>query len=216
MFTVVNHFETGQEYMSRYIAVDTEADTRGWQPRLRLKGIDVTVYAHQLFRALATIARELERTGDEAEWHSLATRSGDAITRHMWSPDARLFTDVDGRTLAPGDADALTRTGVKAAVGLLPHADRPGRRRPSRGLDGPPRGSAHLRHPLPPALVERGRPPLLGRGHLARQAAQLPLERPRLAHDHKPRHRGAAALPSPGPRAGGCARPRTCSSGLSA
>ncbi len=120
MFTVVNHFETGQEYMSRYIAVDTEADTRGWQPRLRLKGIDVTVYAHQLFRALATIARELERTGDEAEWHSLATRSGDAITRHMWSPEARLFTDVDGRTLAPGDADAPTRTGVKAAVGFYP------------------------------------------------------------------------------------------------
>ena len=120
MFTVVNHFETGQEYMSRYIAVDTEADTRGWQPRLRLKGIDVTVYAHQLFRALATIARELERTGDEAEWHSLATRSGDAITRHMWSPEARLFTDVDGRTLAPGDNAAPTLTGVKAAVGFYP------------------------------------------------------------------------------------------------
>ena len=120
MFTVVNHFETGQEYMSRYIAVDTEADTRGWQPRLRLKGIDVTVYAHQLFRALATIARELERTGDEAEWLSLATRSGDAITRHMWSPEARLFTDVDGRTLAPGDNAAPTLTGVKAAVGFYP------------------------------------------------------------------------------------------------
>ena len=120
MFTVVNHFETGQEYMSRYMAVDTEADTRGWQPRLRLKGIDVTVYAHQLFRALATIARELERTGDEAEWHSLATRSGDAITRHMWSPEARLFTDVDGRTLAPGDNAAPTLTGVKAAVGFYP------------------------------------------------------------------------------------------------
>ena len=70
MFTVVNHFETGQEYMSRYMAVDTEADTRGWQPRLRLKGIDVTVYAHQLFRALAIIARRLGHGGDEAEWRS--------------------------------------------------------------------------------------------------------------------------------------------------
>ena len=132
MFTVVNHFETGQEYMSRYMAVDTEADTRGWQPRLRLKGIDVTVYAHQLFRALATIARELERTGDEAEWLSLATRSGDAITRHMWSAEARLFTDVDGRTLAQangGDHTARSagdqrhspaRTNVKAAVGFYP------------------------------------------------------------------------------------------------
>ena len=112
MFTVVNHFETGQEYMSRYMAVDPEADVRGWQPRLQLKGVDVTVYAHQLFRALGTIARELGRVGDEAEWHGLAVRSGDAITGRMWSPGARLFTDVDGRT--------FERTGVKAAVGFYP------------------------------------------------------------------------------------------------
>ena len=108
MFTVVNHFETGQEYMSRYMAVDPEADVRGWQPRLRLKGIDVTVYAHQLFRALGRIAGDLGRTGDEAEWRTLATRSGDAITGHMWSPEARLFTDVDGRTLAPAEQDGRT------------------------------------------------------------------------------------------------------------
>ncbi len=132
MFTVVNHFETGQEYMSRYMAVDAEADTRGWQPRLRLKGIDVTVYAHQLFRALATVARELGRPGDEGEWRTLATRSGNAINDLMWSPEARLFTDVDGRTLARAEADdrrggatrppanTPVRTNVKAAVGFYP------------------------------------------------------------------------------------------------
>ncbi|MDE2875808.1 MAG: hypothetical protein OXQ93_10225, partial [Gemmatimonadota bacterium] len=139
MFTVVNHFETGQEYMSRYMAVDTEADVRGWDPRLRLKGIDVTVYAHQLFRALATVARRLGQVGDEAEWRLLADRSGSAINDHMWSPEARLFTDVDGRTLAategrgrtagitggggdiPGDGGhPRTRTDVKAAVGFYP------------------------------------------------------------------------------------------------
>ena len=112
MFTVVNHFETGQEYMSRYMAVDAAADVSGWRPRLRLKGIDVTVYAHQLFKALAKISRELGRHGDEPAWRSLADRSGAAISGHMWSPEARLFTDVDGRT--------LTRTGVKAAVGFYP------------------------------------------------------------------------------------------------
>ena len=63
MFTVVNHFETGQEYMSRYMAVDPEADVRGWEPRLCLKGIDVTVYAHQLFRALARLAGRVGRPG---------------------------------------------------------------------------------------------------------------------------------------------------------
>ncbi len=111
MFTVTNHFETGQEYMSRYMAVDEEADLAGWRPRLRLKGIDVTVYAHQLFRALGTVARRLERPGDEAEWRELAARCWRAIEL-MWSEEARLFTDVDGRT---GE-----RTGVKAAVGFYP------------------------------------------------------------------------------------------------
>ncbi len=112
MFTVTNHFETGQEYMSRYMAVDGEADVAGWRPRLRLKGIDVTVYAHQLFRALAAVARRLERTGDEAEWRELGDRCRRAIDERMWSAEAGLFTDVDGRT---GE-----RTGVKAAVGFYP------------------------------------------------------------------------------------------------
>ncbi len=112
MFTVTNHFETGQEYMSRYMAVDGEADVAGWRPRLRLKGIDVTVYAHQLFRALASVARRLERPGDEVEWRGLEDRCRRAIDERMWSPEARLFTDVDGRT---GE-----RTGVKAAVGFYP------------------------------------------------------------------------------------------------
>ena len=112
MFTVTNHFETGQEYMSRYMAVDEEADVAGWRPRLRLKGIDVTVYAHQLFRALGSVARRLERPRDEAGWRELADRSWRAIDERMWSAEARLFTDVDGRT---GE-----RTGVKAAVGFYP------------------------------------------------------------------------------------------------
>ena len=112
MFTVVNHFETGQEYMSRYMAVDDEADVRGWEPRLRLKGIDVTVYAHQLFRALAIIARRLGREDDASDWKVVQESCACAMNRHMWCPDAQLFTDVDGRT---GE-----RTGVKAAVGFYP------------------------------------------------------------------------------------------------
>ena len=112
MFTVTNHFETGQEYMSRYMAVDEEADVAGWRPQLRLKGIDVTVYAHQLFRALESVARRLERPRDEAGWRGLAARAWRAIDERMWSAEAQLFTDVDGRT---GE-----RTGVKAAVGFYP------------------------------------------------------------------------------------------------
>ena len=112
MFTVVNHFETGQEYMSRYMAVDEAADVSGWRPRLRLKGIDVTVYAHQLFRALGTLAGRLGREGDASEWRVVQDRCAGAIMWCMWCSDAHLFTDVDGRT---GE-----RTGVKAAVGFYP------------------------------------------------------------------------------------------------
>ena len=198
MFTVVNHFETGQEYMSRYMAVDPEADLRGWQPRLQLKGIDVTVYAHQLFRALGKIAADLGQTGDEAEWRALATRSGNAINDHMWSPEAQLFTDVDGRTLAPSEGENLDsgitgadhgfmdgcdaahgpiRTNVKAAVGFYPMLT---------DLVDDARLDAMMDHledphtfgtPFPRPLLQRRRPPLLSRGDLARQAPQLPLER---------------------------------------
>ncbi len=112
MFTVVNHFETGQEYMSRYMAVDDTADVSGWRPRLRLKGIDVTVYAHQLFRALGALAGRLGREGDAADWQVVQDRCASAIKWCMWCPVAQLFTDVDGRT---GE-----RTGVKAAAGFYP------------------------------------------------------------------------------------------------
>ena len=112
MLTVVNHFETGQEYMSRYMAVDEQADVSGWRPRLRLKGIDVTVYAHQLFRALATIAGRLGRERDASDWRVVQDCCASAIMRCMWCPVAQLFTDVDGRS---GE-----RTGVRAAVGFYP------------------------------------------------------------------------------------------------
>lgn len=110
MFTVLNHFETGQEYMSRYMAVDDEADIRGWEPRLHLKGIDVTVYAQRLFAALDKIAESLGLPEAE-KWQHLRARTNGALDR-MWSLTQRIYTDVDART---GE-----RTGVKAAVGFYP------------------------------------------------------------------------------------------------
>ena len=112
MFTVVNHYETGQEYMSRYVAVDPDADVNEWLPRLRLKGVDVTVYAHQLFRALEWMAGELGHVGDGGDWAARAAKTGDAIREHMWSPEGGIFTDVDGST--------GRRTDIKAAVGFYP------------------------------------------------------------------------------------------------
>ncbi|HEX6511916.1 MAG TPA: hypothetical protein VF157_06435, partial [Chloroflexota bacterium] len=49
MYDVLDQGETGQEYMSRYQAVDPRADQ--WGP-IHLKGIDATVYAYELQRCL--------------------------------------------------------------------------------------------------------------------------------------------------------------------
>jgi len=112
MYDVVDQFETGQEYMSRYQTVDPDADRYGWENRIRLKGVDVTVYAYQLKRALALLATRLDLSRQADGWRAGAERIGDAIRTAMWDETLGLFTDVDPRT--------MQRTRVKAAVSFYP------------------------------------------------------------------------------------------------
>ncbi len=112
LFDVVDQYETGQEYMSRYLAVDPAADRYGWENRIRLKGLDVSVYAHQLFASLARLAGRFGDAGARAHWDATRARTADAIRTHCWDERAGLFTDAAPGTLAP--------TGVKAAVGFYP------------------------------------------------------------------------------------------------
>lgn len=112
MIDVLNQFETGQEYMSRYMVVNPTADRDGWENRTRLKAIDVTVYTYQLCKALADIAERLKDDKAAAQWKSKAEMIGQAIVNNMWSNDINLFSDVDptdGRT-----------TNIKAAVCFYP------------------------------------------------------------------------------------------------
>jgi hypothetical protein len=112
MVTVVNHYETGQEYMSRYLAVDPDSDVNAWEPRLRLKGVDVTVYLYQLLGGLAGIADRLDRAEEAERWRAAAASVGRALREEMWDPRTGMFSDVDGAT--------GKRTGVKAAVCFYP------------------------------------------------------------------------------------------------
>lgn len=112
MYDVVNHFETGQEFMSRYQVVDPDADLRGWSDGLRLKGIDVTVYTYQLKQALARMAELIGRVAETQSWLDGADTIGGAIMQSMWDPEVGMFSDVDPRT--------MSRTGVKAAVCFYP------------------------------------------------------------------------------------------------
>lgn len=113
MVDVVDQQETGQEYTSRYVAVDPTADRDEWANRIRLKGIDATVYAYRLFRALAHLAAEIEPAAAD-RWHTAADRTRQAVRGVMWDPELEMFSDVDPRL--------GRRTGVKAAVCFYPYA----------------------------------------------------------------------------------------------
>ncbi len=112
LYDVVDQYETGQEYMSRYQAVDADADLYGWENRLRLKGVDVSTYAFSLFRALAQLA---PRAGlDAAPWRQRAEATAQAVRQRMWDPGSGMFSDVNPAT--------GRRTHVKAAVCFYPYA----------------------------------------------------------------------------------------------
>ncbi len=112
LYDVVDQYETGQEFMSRYQAVDPDADLYGWENRLRLKGVDVSTYAFALFRALALLG---PRAGLDAEpWRRRAEATAQAVRQRMWDPASGMFSDVNPAT--------GRRTRVKAAVCFYPYA----------------------------------------------------------------------------------------------
>ncbi|MBV6523009.1 MAG: hypothetical protein MNPFHGCM_03175 [Gemmatimonadaceae bacterium] len=113
MIDVVDQYETGQEYMSRYQAVDPSADTYGWENRIRLKGIDVTVYAYALARALARIARRAGAVDDVARWSTRADAIATSVRNTMWNDATGMFSDVNPVTGG--------RTDVSAAVCFYPY-----------------------------------------------------------------------------------------------
>ena len=113
LYDIVDQYETGQEYMSRYLAVDPDADRYDWVNRIRLKGVDATVYLYELKQALAEIAEALGRKEDSREWQAGAKRIKDAVLQWMWDPEEEMFFDVDPLT--------MKRTGIKAAVCFYPY-----------------------------------------------------------------------------------------------
>lgn len=111
LFDVVNQWETGQEYMHRYTAVDPNADAGG-ELSPRLKGVDATLYLYNLFVALAKVAATLDKEGEANAWAAHATATEQAILTTMWDAEASMFSDVNAATIA--------RTNVRAAVDFYP------------------------------------------------------------------------------------------------
>ncbi len=98
LYDIDNHYETGQEYMHRYMAVDLNADKDNWGEVFRLKGVDVTVYMYELKKSLTQVAEILGDTNRCERWRNGAETIKHAIKEKMWDSQENMFFDIDPRT----------------------------------------------------------------------------------------------------------------------
>ena len=114
LYDIHNHYETGQEYMSRYTAVSPDADKVHWGEQIRLKGVDVTVYIYELKKALVEMASILRRPDRERRmWKEGYKKTKASMLREMWDPHEEMFFDVNPQT---GE-----RTRIMAATCFYPY-----------------------------------------------------------------------------------------------
>ncbi|MBI3579419.1 MAG: hypothetical protein HY089_08450 [Ignavibacteriales bacterium] len=113
LYDIDNHFETGQEFMSRYMAVSAKADQKHWGEVFRLKGVDVTIYIYDLKRALAVIAEKLAKQEEADLWKFEADKIKTAVREKMWDPEQQMFFDVNPMT--------AKRTMIKAVTCFYPY-----------------------------------------------------------------------------------------------
>ncbi len=113
LYDIDNHYETGQEYMHRYIAVNPDADKDNWGEVFRLKGVDVTVYLYELKKALSVIAGILGKIKKQQKLKSEADSIKHSVLSLMWDPREEMFFDVNPET--------GKRTNVKAATCFYPY-----------------------------------------------------------------------------------------------
>jgi len=112
LFTIVNQYETGQEYSSRYTTVSSNRNRGDWSNQFTLLGVDATVYAYRLADFLARAAEHLGRRDDIERWNSLANRIKVSVNINMWDPGREMYLDID-----PQNGH---RTGIKAGTCFYP------------------------------------------------------------------------------------------------
>jgi hypothetical protein len=114
LYDVMNHYETGQEYMHRYTAVNTAADKHHWGDVFRLKGVDAAVYIYELKSALSTVGAMIGKPPQEiAAWAAGASQIKQSILTQMWNEREEMFFDFNPGTGA--------HTMVKAATCFYPY-----------------------------------------------------------------------------------------------
>lgn len=115
LYDIVNHYETGQEFSSRYTSVYRDADKDGGSTgqQFRLKGVDVTVYVYCIKKALSRMAQMLGDGDLAGQWERESLRVKNAVRDSMWDPEDEMFYDVDPAT--------MSRTKVAAATCFYPY-----------------------------------------------------------------------------------------------
>jgi len=109
LFDVIDQGETGQEYMSRYLAAHPYADD--WGP-IQLKGVGESVYVYRTARCAALMAAALEQSADAQRWGQEADMIKAAILERMWDETDEWFYDVIPET---GE-----RSRVRVAASIYP------------------------------------------------------------------------------------------------
>lgn len=108
LYDIINHYETGQEYMNRYMAVNPEADKQNWGDVFRLKGVEVTVYIYELKKFLAKLAKILGLENEIQKWEYESKIIRKSVLEKMWDEKTKMFFDLDCKNLKKTFAKAAT------------------------------------------------------------------------------------------------------------
>ncbi|MCG2821970.1 MAG: hypothetical protein L6371_08860, partial [Candidatus Atribacteria bacterium] len=113
LYDVIDQFETGQEFMSRYMAIDGKADIPDWSNKIRMKGVDSTTYIYELKKAMAYLAEKLGKKKDLKMWEASFIKTKEAMLKYMWNEKEEMFFDLDNRN--------FSQTHIKAATCFYPY-----------------------------------------------------------------------------------------------
>jgi hypothetical protein len=113
LYDVIDQFETGQEFMSRYMVIDKKADIPDWSNKIRMKGVDSTTYIYELKETMAYLAEKLGKKKDIKMWKASFEKTKEAMLKYMWNEKEEMFFDLDNRN--------LSQTHIKAATCFYPY-----------------------------------------------------------------------------------------------
>jgi hypothetical protein len=112
LYDILDQFETGQEYTSRYFHADKRADLYGWEHKIKLKGVDVTSYVYNLAELIEEIAPLIGKKREADEYTNIKNRIRNSVRDKMWDDSRGFFFDYD--------LIADSRSRFFSAVGFYP------------------------------------------------------------------------------------------------